>query len=133
MPQPARRRVLAGLGLLDDDTVPRSGPGSTAAPASCRRASPTAVRDWLLVLLDGDARSRPRSATTIYVYFTAVQPLIDRWSASRGHLREVTADDIRAGLDNFAGTRSAPRSRRSGRCSGSPGSAGWSSPTPPSG
>jgi hypothetical protein len=36
----------------------------------------TPVRDWLLVLLDGDARSRPRSATTIYVYFTAVHPVI---------------------------------------------------------
>jgi hypothetical protein len=55
------------------------------------------------VLLDGDARSRPRSATTIYVYFTAVQPLIGRWSADRGHLREVTAQDIRAGLDKLRG------------------------------
>ena len=43
----------------------------------------TVVRDWLLVLLDGAPRSRPRSATTIYVYFTAVHPLISRWSADR--------------------------------------------------
>lgn len=55
------------------------------------------------MLLDGDARSRPRSATTVYVYFTAVQPLIGRWSADHGHLREVTAEDIRAGLDKLRG------------------------------
>ena len=56
-----------------------------------------------MVLLDGSARSRPRSHTTIYVYFAEVRPLIGRWSASRGHIREVTTEDIRAGLDHLSG------------------------------
>jgi hypothetical protein len=62
-----------------------------------------AVHAWLLVLLDGDARTRPRSHASIYVYFTAVQPLIELWAANRGHLREVTADDIRTVLDPLRG------------------------------
>lgn len=31
----------------------------------------------------------------------AVEPLIGRWSASRGHLWEVTAGDIREGLQQW--------------------------------
>jgi integrase len=89
--------------MLEDDTVPavRSWIGRRTGELPPGFAA--AVRDWLLVLPGGDARSRPRSATTIYVYFTAVQPLIDRWSADRGHLREVTAEDIRGGLDKLRG------------------------------
>jgi hypothetical protein len=100
---PRVAEVLAGLGLLEDDTVPaiRAWIGRRAAQMPPGFAA--AVRDWLLVLLDGDARSRPRSATTIYVYCTAAEPLIARWSASYGHLREVTADDIRAGLEELRG------------------------------
>jgi site-specific recombinase XerD len=55
------------------------------------------------MLLDGDARARPRSPASLYIYFAAVQPLIGRWSADRGHLREVTADDIEAVLDLLRG------------------------------
>jgi hypothetical protein len=55
------------------------------------------------VLLDGDARARPRSHASIYVYFAAVQPLIQQWAADRGHLREVTAADIKAVLDPLRG------------------------------
>jgi integrase len=55
------------------------------------------------VLLDGDARTRPRAHASIYVYFAAVQPLISRWAADRGHLREITAADIKAVLDPLRG------------------------------
>lgn len=55
------------------------------------------------MLLDGDAWTRPRSHASIYVYFTAVEPLIDSWAADRGHLREVTAADIKAVLDPLRG------------------------------
>jgi hypothetical protein len=77
------------------------------------------------VLLDGEARSCPRSATTVYVYCTAVEPLIGRWSADRSHLREVTADDIRAGLGKLRGhqlctTISAVRSLFAASCGGVP-------------
>jgi integrase len=56
-----------------------------------------------MVLLDGDARARPRSHASIYVYFAAVRPLIDRWSSDRCHLREVTAGDVKVGLDLLRG------------------------------
>jgi integrase len=49
------------------------------------------------------ARARPRSPASIYVYSAAVQPLIGQWSADRGHLREVTAADIKAALDPLRG------------------------------
>ena len=100
---PRVAEVLAGLGLLEDDTVPAVQSWIGRRTGELPPGFATAVRDWLLMLLDGDARSRPRSATTIYVYFTAVQPLIDRWSAGRGHLREVTAEDIRGELDKLRG------------------------------
>ena len=100
---PRVAEVLAGLGLLEDDTVPAIRAWIDRRTAELPPGFATTVRDWLLVLLDGDARSRPRSATTIYVYCTACEPLIGRWSASCGHLREVTADDIRAGLDELRG------------------------------
>jgi integrase len=100
---PRVAEVLAGLGLLEDDTVPAVRSWIGRRTGELPPSFAPAVRDWLLVLLDGDARSRPRSAATIYVYFTAVQPLISRWSADRGHLREVTAEDIRSGLDKLRG------------------------------
>ena len=100
---PRVAEVLGGLGLLEDDTVPAIRAWIGRRTAELPPGFAAAVRDWLLVLLDGDARSRPRSATTIYVYCTAVEPLIGRWSASRGHLREVTAGDIRAGLEELRG------------------------------
>jgi integrase len=100
---PRVAEVLAGLGLLEDDTVPAVRSWIGRRTGELPPSFAPAVRDWLLVLLDGDARSRPRSAATIYVYFTAVQPLISCWSADRGHLREVTAEDIRSGLDKLRG------------------------------
>ena len=100
---PRVAEVLAGLGMLEDDTVPAVRSWISRRTGELPPGFAPAVRDWLLVLLNGDARSRPRSATTIYVYFTAVQPLIGRWSADRGHLREITAQDIRAGLDKLRG------------------------------
>ena len=100
---PRVAEVLAGLGLLEDDSVPAVRSWIGRRTGELPPGFATAVRDWLLVLPGGNARSRPRSATTIYVYCTAVEPLIDRWSADRTHLREVTAEDIRGGLDKLRG------------------------------
>jgi hypothetical protein len=44
----------------------------------------------MLVLLDSDARTRPRSQPTLYRYFGAVRPFIERWSAEHDHIREIT-------------------------------------------
>src|SRR5579859_6982049 len=56
------------------------------------------VRAWLVVLLDGDARTRPRSHATVYFHFGRVRPFIQCWAAERGHLREITSSDVDAVL-----------------------------------
>ena len=81
---PRVAEVLAGLGLLEDNAVPAVRSWIGRRTAELPPGFATVVRDWLLVLLDGDARSRPRSSTTIYVYCTAVEPLIACWSARPG-------------------------------------------------
>jgi integrase len=100
---PRVAEVLAGLGLLEDDTTPAVRSWIEHRTGELPQGFADAVRAWLLVLLDGDARARPRTHASIYVYFAAVRPLIERWSADRGHLREVTASDIKAVLDPLRG------------------------------
>jgi len=92
-------RVLADVGLLDDDTAPtiRSWIDRCTSELPVGFAGP--VRGWLLVLLGGDARARPRSQPTPYRYFGAVRPFIKRWSSERDHLREITTADVQAVLD----------------------------------
>ncbi len=94
---------MAGLDLLDDDSTPAIRFWIERRAGELPRGFARAVRAWLLVLLDGDARARPRSHASIYVYFAAVQPLIEQWSADRGHLREVTVADIKTMLDPLRG------------------------------
>ena len=100
---PRVAEILAGLGLLEDDSTPAIRSWIDRRAGELPDGFAGAVRAWLLVLLDGDTRARPRSHASIYVYFAAVQPLIERWSADRGHLREVTAADIKSVLDRLRG------------------------------
>jgi hypothetical protein len=100
---PRVAEVLAGLDLLEDDSTPAVRSWIERRTGELPPGFAAAVRAWLLVLLDGDTRTRPRSHASIYVYFAAVQPLIEQWSADRGHLREVTAADIKAVLDPLRG------------------------------
>lgn len=100
---PRVAEVLAGLDLLEDDSTSAIRSWIERRAGELPPGFAAAVGAWLLVLLDGDARARPRSHASIYVYFAAVQPLIGRWSAERGHLREVTATDIKAVLDPLRG------------------------------
>jgi integrase len=95
--------VLADLDLLEGDTTPtiRSWIDRYTSELSAGFAGP--VRGWLLVLLEGDARSRPRSQPTVYRYFGAVRPLIKCWSATHDHLREITTDDVYDVLDPLRG------------------------------
>ena len=81
----------SSMSALDNISRTPFGP-RTKTLGSDRFAGP--VRDWLLVLLHGDARSRPRSPSSLYVYFGALRPFIDRWARERGHLREITAADV---------------------------------------
>jgi hypothetical protein len=97
--------VLAELELLHDDTTAAIRPWidrrTGELPAGFRRD----VRAWLVVLLDGDARSRPRSPTTLRVHFGILWPFIQGWAATRGHLREITSGDIDAVLEPLRGHR----------------------------
>jgi integrase len=61
------------------------------------------VRTWLLVLLDGDARTHARAQASIYVYYGAVRPLLQGWAANRDHLREITTADVTASLKPLGG------------------------------
>ena len=100
---PRVAEVLAGLDLLEDDTILAVRSWIERRAGELPRGFAGAVRAWLLVLLDGDARARPRSPASIYVYFAAVRPLVEQWAADRGHLREVTIADIKAVLDPLRG------------------------------
>jgi hypothetical protein len=95
--------VLADLDLLHDDSTPpvRSWIDRATSDLAPGFASP--VRSWLLVLLDGDARARPRSPATLYAYFGDVRPILRQWATHYGHLREVTKSDIYAALEPLHG------------------------------
>jgi integrase len=100
-------QVLDDLGLLIDDVVPTM---RSWVEDRCQTLPPgfsPEVRAWLLVLLDGDARARPRSPSTLYGYFGRARPHLLAWSQTRGQLREVTEDDVRAALDPLRGHRLA--------------------------
>ncbi|WP_217496145.1 hypothetical protein [Arthrobacter sp. 24S4-2] len=95
--------VLAAAGLLDDDTEPAIRSWIHRRTNELPAAFASDVRAWLLVLLDGDTRSRPRSPRTVYSYFGSVRPLLEQWSASRGHLREITSTDIATAIEPLRG------------------------------
>ena len=97
--RPAHRGTAAGLR--------HGGQGLAAGAARRRRPVPAQVRHHHLRLLH-----RRRAAH---------RPLVSRAAAISGRSPPRTSGP---GWTSFAGTRSTPRSRRSGRCSGSPGSAG---------
>lgn len=100
---PRVAEVLAALGLLNDDATPAIRAWIDRRTGELPDGFAGVIRAWLLVLLDGGTRARPRSHGSIYVYFSAVQPLIQHWSADHGHLREVTRADARAVLDALQG------------------------------
>jgi integrase len=102
-PNPRVAQALADLGLLDDDTTLAVRAWIDRRAGELPAGFADAIRTWLLVLLEGDTRTRPRSQSTVYVYFGAVRPFIQRWSTNRGHFREITADDIDAVLDPLRG------------------------------
>jgi integrase len=97
--------VLAELDLLHDDTTAAIrawiGHSTRALPAGFRHD----IRAWLVVLLDGGARTRPRSHTTLRVYFGILRPFIEHWAATRSHLREITSDDVDTVLEPLHGHR----------------------------
>jgi hypothetical protein len=95
--------VLTDLELVDDDTIPtiRSWIDRNTEQLPAGFAEP--VRTWLLTLLDGDRRARPRSPSSLYVYFSFLRPAISQWAVDRGHLREITRADVTGVLKPLRG------------------------------
>jgi len=121
---PRVAEILAELDLLTDDTqihhceqgkpalagrVARVKAGRTPAirrwidrrTGSLPTGFAEGIRAWLLHLLEGDARNRPRSTTSLYVYFGAVRPFLTRWAATHTRFREITTDDVVTVLDDL--------------------------------
>jgi hypothetical protein len=105
--RPRLIEVLTDLELLEDDSVVaiRSWIDCVTTGLAPGFAGP--VRHWLTVLLDGDARALPRSASTIYVYFGCARPFLEQWASRYDHLREVSRADIGAALEPLTGSQRA--------------------------
>jgi hypothetical protein len=97
--------VLAELELLHDDTTAAIRAWIDRRTGELPAGFGRDVRAWLMVLLDGDARSRPRSHATVCFHFGRVRPFIEGWAATRGHLREITSGDVDAVLEPLRGHR----------------------------
>ncbi|NGO08303.1 integrase [Streptomyces sp. HC44] len=95
--------VLTDLELLEDDSTLAIRSWIDDRTAELPAGFASDVRAWLLVLLDGDSRAKPRSRTCLYVYFGCVRPLLENWAATRGHLREITVTDVTAVLSPLRG------------------------------
>jgi len=100
---PRLTEVLAELDLLEDDTTPAIKNWIDRNTNNLASGFAEPVRRWLLVLLDGDARTKPRSQATLYAYFGSLRPFLEGWAREYGHLREVTTTDIYAALDPIRG------------------------------
>jgi hypothetical protein len=66
--------VLTDLELLEDDSALAIRSWIDDRTAALPLGFASDVRAWLLVLLDGDSRAKPRSHTCLYVYFGCVRP-----------------------------------------------------------
>jgi hypothetical protein len=101
--RPRLAEVLSDLGLLHDDSTAavRALIERTAGGLAPGFAGP--ARQWLLVLLDGGPRAKPRSEATVYAYCAAARPILQEWGRAYDHLREVTPADIYAALKPMSG------------------------------
>ena len=97
--------VLAELGMLHDDTTAAIRAWIDRRTGELPAGFGRDVRAWLMVLLDGDARTRPRSHATVYFHFGRVRPFIQCWAATRGYLREITPSDVDTVLEPLRGHR----------------------------
>ncbi|WP_429426506.1 site-specific integrase [Nocardia sp. GAS34] len=103
--RPRLIEVLADLGLLEDDSTPSIQSWIHCVTTDLTPGFAEPVRHWLTVLLEGDARARPRSASTLHVYFGCARPFLEHWATRYDHLREVTRADITAALKPLTGSQ----------------------------
>src|SRR5262249_56033824 len=76
--------VLAELEMLHEDTTAAIRTWIDRRTGELPAGFGRDVRAWLVVLLDGDARTRPRSHATVHFHFGRVRPFIECWAATRG-------------------------------------------------
>jgi len=100
---PRVAEVLTGLGLLAADEAPAIRAWIDRCSSELSSGFSEVVRAWLLQLLDGSPRTRPRAQSTLYIYFGAVKPFIKRWSAQYDHPREITTGDLEGALNPLRG------------------------------
>jgi hypothetical protein len=86
--KPRLAEVLADLGLLDDDMEPAVRYWITRNTDGLAPGFKEPLRLWLVVLVDGDARSKPRDGAAVYAYFGSIRPFLERWATTYNHLRE---------------------------------------------
>lgn len=90
--------VLASIGMLDDD---RPGPLDQAFQRHLKDIAPAIradAQDWLVQLIEGTSRTRPRSRATAAEYLRAAAPALTAWSRDHDHLREITASQVSQSL-----------------------------------
>jgi hypothetical protein len=88
--------VLAAMGIADDDR-PAALDGWLAAQLDgvAPGIAAEALR-WARALHQGAPRTRPLQDKTVRIYLAAARPALLDWSARYHHLRQVTAEDVRA-------------------------------------
>jgi hypothetical protein len=120
---PRVAEVLAGLDLLEDDSIPAVRPGSSAAPASCPRVSPgrSGPGCWCC------STATPGPGPGHTPASTSTSPPSSRSSSSGQQSTGTSARSPPMTSGSFlircAATSCALRPPRSARCSGSPGNA----------
>ena len=73
--RPRLAEVLGDLGLLHDDSTAAVRALIERATGELAPGFAGPARRWLLALLDGGPRARPRSEATIYAYSAAARPI----------------------------------------------------------
>ena len=101
--RPRLAEVLGDLGLLRDDSTAAVRALIERVTGELAPGFAGPARQWLLVLLGGGPRARPRSQATIYAYSAAARPILQEWGRTYDHLREVTPTDIYTALEPVSG------------------------------
>jgi integrase len=101
--RPRLAEVLGDLGLLRDDSTAAVRALIERVTGELAPGFAGPARRWLLVLLDGGPRAKPRSQATIYAYSAAARPILQEWGRTYDHLREVTPADIYTALEPMSG------------------------------
>lgn len=87
--------ILAALDIVTDDRPTAFDTWLAAKLGGLPPGMRTETQHWARALHDGTPRTRALAGHTVRGYVAAVLPLLTGWTARRGHLREITRDDIR--------------------------------------